>query len=53
MRGQVWEVQGNHFVRVIHDGVVFPALAWVTLDDFIDLLESQVPPDIFEQCNSS
>ncbi|EKM52252.1 uncharacterized protein PHACADRAFT_176271 [Phanerochaete carnosa HHB-10118-sp] len=50
---EVWEVEGSNFVRVIHDGVVFPALAWTSLDQFIDLLNSQVPSDIFGQCNSS
>ena len=50
---EVWRAQGADFVRVIHDGVVFTALAWVPLDQFIALVNSQVPADVFAECNAS
>lgn len=49
---EVWESKGSHFVRVVHDGIEVPTLAWVSLDGFIDLVNSQVPADVFGECNS-
>ena len=50
---EVWETkQGQRFVRVLHDGTEVSALKWVALDGFIDLVNSQVPEDVFGQCNS-
>lgn len=39
-----------HFVRVIHEGTVVVALKWVPLDDFIAILQAQVPDDVYESC---
>lgn len=48
---QVWQSAGeDYFVRVIHEGTPVSTLAWVPLDDFIDLLESQIPPNIYNAC---
>ncbi|PSR77448.1 hypothetical protein PHLCEN_2v7879 [Hermanssonia centrifuga] len=50
---EVWKVKGSNFVRVLHEGTPVSSLEWVTLDEFIQLLASQIPPDIFAACNSS
>ncbi|KIP12191.1 hypothetical protein PHLGIDRAFT_62597 [Phlebiopsis gigantea 11061_1 CR5-6] len=52
---EVWESksQGGRFVRVLHDGTEVPALKWVSLDSFIELVMSQVPADVFAECNSA
>lgn len=39
-------------VRVMHEGTPVKTLEWVPLDDFVGLLETQVPEDIFEACNA-
>ena len=53
-RIQVWQTkQGEKFVRVIHEGTPVPGLEWTPLDTSISSLESQVPANIFELCNSS
>lgn len=49
---EVWESKGKYFVRVLHDGSEVPTLAWMGLDAFIDLVDSQVPEDLFGECNS-
>lgn len=40
-------------MRVLHDGTVVPGLEWLVLDDFIDMLEAHIPPNIFEACMGS
>lgn len=52
---EVWDSksQGGGFVRVLHDGTEVPALKWVSLDSFIELVLSQVPTDVFAECNSA
>ncbi|GJJ08539.1 hypothetical protein Clacol_002757 [Clathrus columnatus] len=50
----VWRTQNQaYFVRVMHEGTPAVGLEWVSLDDFISLLESNAPEDIFEQCLGS
>ena len=39
-------------VRLMHEGTPVPGLDWMTLDDWIDLINSQIPADIFGTCNS-
>ncbi|EGN94817.1 hypothetical protein SERLA73DRAFT_187884 [Serpula lacrymans var. lacrymans S7.3] len=49
---EVWRTSTNQdFVRVLHDGTPVKHLEWVSLQDFIDLLEAQVPENIFDTCN--
>lgn len=51
---EVWQVtDGEHFVRVIHEGTPVSTLAWVPLNTFIGLLESQIPEDVFQACMGS
>lgn len=51
---EVWQVtDGEHFVRVIHEGTPVSTLAWVPLNAFIGLLESQIPEDVFQACMGS
>lgn len=50
---QVWESGGSNFVRVMHEGTPKPTLEWVPLDSFIDLINSQIPADIFGECHST
>ena len=50
---EVWESAGARFVRVLHEGTEMPALRWVGLDDFIALVRSQVPANVFAECNSA
>ncbi|KAF7800185.1 hypothetical protein EIP86_011432 [Pleurotus ostreatoroseus] len=49
---EVWESKGQHFVRVMWEGTPVSSLEWVTLDNFIGLLNSQIPTDLFATCNS-
>ena len=41
------------FVRLLHEGLPVISFEWVDLETFIELVESQVPPNIFEACNAS
>lgn len=51
---QVWKApEQQYFVRVLHEGTPVQALRWSPLDDFIELLQAQVPDDIFERCTQS
>ena len=52
---EVWESAsaGGRFVRVPHEGTVVEALKWVSLYEFIGLVQGQVPADVFGECNSS
>ncbi len=51
---EVWKMsKGEHFVRVLHDGTPVQTLEWVGIDEFVALLQSNVPDNLFEQCNSS
>ena len=48
---QVWQTQdGSNFVRIMHEGTPVETLDWIPLDDFIGLLEENVPPNLFEAC---
>ena len=48
---QVWRTEGNaQFVRVMHEGRPVEAMKWVPLQDFISLLEGNVPDQIYETC---
>lgn len=47
---EVWKANGQNFVRVMHEGTPVETLSWVPLTDFISLLESQVPPDLYNTC---
>jgi 2-phosphoxylose phosphatase len=50
---QVWKTPKDGMrVRVMHEGTPVSSLAWISLSDFITLLESQVPANIFEACNA-
>jgi hypothetical protein len=40
----------DNFVRVIHEGTPVPHLEWVTLSDFIKILEQQIPDNIYQTC---
>ncbi|KAI0799747.1 phosphoglycerate mutase-like protein [Irpex lacteus] len=48
---EVWQLKKQSFVRVLHEGTVVPSFEWMPLDDFIALLNSQIVPDLLEQCN--
>lgn len=37
----------------MHEGTAVSGMEWVPLDTFIQLLEAQVPDDIFEACNAT
>ncbi|KAA1477624.1 phosphoglycerate mutase-like protein [Dentipellis sp. KUC8613] len=51
---EVWRTtHGEMFVRVLHEGTPVESLQWTTLDSFIDLLQAQVPDNIFERCTQS
>ncbi|KZT03230.1 phosphoglycerate mutase-like protein [Laetiporus sulphureus 93-53] len=48
---EVWRTEGgDHFVHVLHEGTPVSEMAWIPLDDFIGVLESQIPPRLFETC---
>jgi len=49
---EVWESKEQNFVRVIHEGTPVQGMEWISLDSFIQLLEAQVPDNIFAVCNS-
>ena len=51
---QVWRTTaGEQFVRVLHEGTAVSELEWLALDDFIDMLEAQIPPNVFVACMGS
>jgi len=51
---EVWRTRdGADFVRVLHEGTAVSALAWVPLSQFISLLDSQVPENIYQACMGS
>ncbi|CAL1698559.1 unnamed protein product [Somion occarium] len=50
---EAWQEKESNFVRVIHEGTPVKGLEWMPLDDFITLLQSQVPADILSVCNST
>lgn len=41
------------FVRVLFEGTPVFGLDWIPLDNFIELLDSNVPSGIYQLCNSS
>lgn len=48
---EVWRTDlGQYFVRILHEGTSVPHLEWVDLNDFISLLEEQIPENIYETC---
>ncbi|KAI0040100.1 phosphoglycerate mutase-like protein [Auriscalpium vulgare] len=50
---EVWKTGGKSsalFVRVMHEGTPVSSLQWMPIDDFIGLLQAQVPADILQQC---
>jgi hypothetical protein len=61
---EVWRVKGGSgdggdgkkasdlFVRVMHEGTPVRGLEWVSFEDMVRLLESNVPEDLFDRCNS-
>ncbi|KAI0071352.1 phosphoglycerate mutase-like protein [Panus rudis PR-1116 ss-1] len=50
---EVWRSGKTEFVRVLHEGTPVKSLEWMPLAKFIQLLESQVPTNIFATCNSN
>ncbi|KAH9929330.1 phosphoglycerate mutase-like protein [Fomitopsis serialis] len=51
---EVWKTTaGEQYVRIMHEGTAVPGLEWLALDDFIDMLEAQVPPNVFVACMGS
>ncbi|EJD04724.1 phosphoglycerate mutase-like protein [Fomitiporia mediterranea MF3/22] len=50
---EVWQTPKTkeRFVRVIYGGTPVQTLEWVALDDFISLLESNVPDNLLEACS--
>lgn len=53
----MWKASVKHgksqlFVRVMHEGAPVRSLEWVAGDDFAQLLESNVPENLFQVCNS-
>ncbi|EIW81638.1 phosphoglycerate mutase-like protein [Coniophora puteana RWD-64-598 SS2] len=48
---EVWrDVSGFDFVRVMHDGIPVQSLDWIPFSRFVELLEEQVPADIYGSC---
>ncbi|KAF8517913.1 phosphoglycerate mutase-like protein [Hysterangium stoloniferum] len=48
---EVWRTHDRSlFVQVMHEGTPAVGLEWLSLDNFITLLESNVPENIFEKC---
>jgi hypothetical protein len=47
---QVWMHGKAQFVRVMHEGRPVEALKWVPLENFILLLEGNVPDQIYTSC---
>ena len=48
---KVWRTQdSSQFVRIMHEGTPVGTLDWIPLDDFIGILESNVPENLFEAC---
>ncbi|PCH43274.1 phosphoglycerate mutase-like protein [Wolfiporia cocos MD-104 SS10] len=48
---EVWRTtDGEHFVRIMHEGTPVSGLEWQSLDDFIDALESQIPENLYDEC---
>ena len=53
-RVQVWKTSaGEQYVRIMHEGTPVPGLQWLALDDFINALEAQIPPNVFAACMGS
>ncbi|KIJ51212.1 hypothetical protein M422DRAFT_158528 [Sphaerobolus stellatus SS14] len=50
---EVWQTKSKaRFVRVMFEGTPAVGLEWVAFDDFVSLLQSNVPANLFEQCNA-
>ena len=43
----------TEFVRVLFEGTPVSGMEWISLDDFIALLESNVPAGLYELCQQS
>jgi len=51
---EVWRMKDKaQFVRVMHEGRPVEALKWVPLEDFISLLEMNIPDQIYEACSAT
>lgn len=53
---EVWQEKTGsrgQFARVLHEGLPVSTLEWVPLENLIQLVEAQVPPNIFETCTAS
>ncbi|KAH9927379.1 phosphoglycerate mutase-like protein [Amylocystis lapponica] len=51
---EVWQTaEREHFVRVLHEGTPVPALAWVSLDGFVEMLQKQIPENVYQACTGS
>lgn len=52
---QVWREKrtNSQMARVLHEGLPVSTLEWVPFDNVIQLVESQIPPNIFTACNGS
>ncbi|THG96106.1 hypothetical protein EW145_g7840 [Phellinidium pouzarii] len=52
---EVWQTphSNDRFVRVMFEGTPVRGLDWVALDDFVTLLESNSPENLFEACTSA
>ena len=43
----------TEFVRVLFEGAPVSGMEWISLDDFIALLESNVPAGLYKLCQQS
>ncbi|KAI5117269.1 hypothetical protein M0805_000999 [Coniferiporia weirii] len=55
---EVWQTPARRsgverFVRVIHEGTPVQGLEWFSLSDFVALLESNAPANLFAACTAS
>ncbi|TCD60758.1 hypothetical protein EIP91_009551 [Steccherinum ochraceum] len=51
---EVWQQKSGakkQFARVLHEGLPVETLEWQDFDSVIQLVESQIPPNIFATCN--
>ncbi|KZS89478.1 phosphoglycerate mutase-like protein [Sistotremastrum niveocremeum HHB9708] len=55
---EVWSMSGSSsyadelFVRVLHEGSPVRGLEWVPLNGMLERLQLNVPPDLYERCQS-
>jgi len=50
---EVWKTHDRSmFVRVMHEGTPAAGLEWLPYNQFVSLLQSNVPDNLFQRCNS-